>query len=113
MPAALTAKVIRKHFFVCVACPVGSLSVVPMSKKAKECTADIGEEWEVDIKGPWTDEHGKSIKSFSNCRYCFVARDRKSKKIVAFLIRNRGNLQRHLLRLITYVASFGRKVTLI
>jgi hypothetical protein len=42
-----------------------------------------------------------------------VARDRKSKKIVAFLIRNRSNLKRHLLRLITYVASFNRKVKLI
>ena len=39
--AELTAKVIRKRFPVCVARPVGNLSVVPMSKKAKECTADI------------------------------------------------------------------------
>jgi len=113
LPAELTAKVIRKHFPICVACPVGNLAVVPMSKKANACSADIGEEWEVDIKGPWSDEHGKSVKSFSNCRYCFVARDRKSKKIVAFLIRTRSNLQRHLLRLIAYVISFGRRVKLI
>ena len=53
------------------------------------------------------------IKSFSGCRYSFVAIDRNSRKVIAFLVRSRSNLVRHLTRLIQYVNSFRRTIKLI
>ena len=67
----------------------------------------------MDIKGPWTDADGKMIKSFSGCRYSFVAIDRCSRKVIAFLVRSRSHLVRHITRLIKYVSSYGRKIKLI
>ena len=97
----------------CLACPFGNLSARPVPKQSHTSTFDIGEEWEVDIKGPWTDSDGKMIKSFSGCRYSFVAQDRKSKRVVAFLIRSRTNLVHHLQRLVQFVNSYRRIIKLI
>ena len=94
VPKALTPQVIRKYFPSCVACPFGNLSARPLPRKSTS-KASIGEEWEVDIKGPWTDADGRMIKSFSGCRYSFVAIDRHSREVIAFLVRSRSNLVRH------------------
>ena len=56
IPETLTEKAIRKHFPNCNACPVGNLQQRPALSLPAERELTIGQEWEIDLTGPMTDE---------------------------------------------------------
>ena len=65
IPETLTEKAIRKHFRNCNACPVGNLQQRPALSLPAERELKIGQEWEIDLIGPMTDENKKKCPSFS------------------------------------------------
>ena len=103
LPQVLTPQLIRKHFPRCDACPIGNLARRPIISNPIVRDIKIGEEWQVDMKGPWTDDKGKICPTFSGNRLSILCHDMKSKMRVGFLSQNKGYLLRYIkhLRLIT------------
>ena len=103
LPKVLTPKLIRKHFPRCDSCPIGNLTRRRIFSNSVNREKKIREEWQVDMKGPWTDDKGKICPTFSGNRYSIICHDMKSKMRFGFLCQNKGYLLRSIkhLRLIT------------
>ena len=68
LPACLTEKLVNKYFPQCEACPHGNLSKRPIIARPIERNIKIGEEWQLDLKGQWTDPNGKVVPTFSGAK---------------------------------------------
>ena len=105
-PKELTTASIRKYFPACAACAVGSLSQLPLPTSTAISTAEIGEEWFIDI---WTASGGgKPFTSFSGGRYSFLAKCRTSKFLYAHIIRSRLQLFKLCEKLYIFCKAKGR-----
>ena len=105
-PKELTISAIRKYFPACAACAVGSLSQLSLPTTSSLCTADIGEDWFIDV---WTASSGTNpITSFSGGRYSFLAKCRKSKFLFAHIISTRQQLFKLCEKLYVFCKSKGR-----
>ena len=94
---------IPKYISRCDSCPIGNLARHPIVFNPIYRKTDIGEDWQVDMKRPWTDDRGKVCPTFSGNRYSMICHDMKSKMKFGFLCPNKGYLLRYIkhLRLIT------------
>lgn len=108
IPKCLTAALVRKFFPQCAACPRRNLARRPLVPRPIDRVVEVGAEWEVNIKGPWTDSREKNCPSHSNMLYSLLCRDRASKFRVIFLLRNRGFILRYLITLRAMCAQRNR-----
>ena len=113
IPEELTVTAVNKHFPLCVACTKGNLTMVPAVHQASPKNTAIGEEWEVDIKGPWTGADGKQVLTFSGCSYTLTFRDVVSKKLIGYVMKHKNNLVTYIDKFIRYVSSKGFKVRIL
>ena len=95
LPDCLTEKMINKYFPQCDACPHGNLSKRPIISRPIDRNIETGEEWQVDMKGPWTDKNGKISPTFSGAKWSLTAMDMNSKFKKGFLLQNKGHLLRY------------------
>ena len=96
LPPKLTTKVIRKFFPNCQSCAAGNLQQRPFRNAPVDRDIAKGEEWEIDILGPFTDQQKKKCPSFSGQLYACTCKDIKTGKHKGFLLRNMGYLLRYL-----------------
>ena len=100
---------IRKHFpIACPDCSHGNLQR-RFSLYSPPALLSIGEEFELDYKGKWTDSHGKPAPTFRNELYSFIAVDTNSKYIQTKLCQ----VIDHLESLRLFVASSNRTLRVI
>ena len=113
IPSTLTEKAIRKHFPQCESCKYGNLARKPLLNKGEPYAKEvftIGEAWEVDIKGKWTDPEGKVQPTFGNAIYLFSAICVISGKKFCMLLKNRQELTRVIDALNLFVKKENRKI---
>ncbi len=113
LPPALTVKAIRKYFANCKSCASGNLERQPLLHIPCDRPIEIGENCELDIVGPTTDENRKLCPSFSGMKYMLTCKDLKSTKHLGFLLRNKGYLLRYIKHLVFLTALRNRKVKII
>ncbi len=97
IPAALTEKIINKHFPInCKSCPFGNLA-----QRAHKINTDEfidrhenpiakDQECEIDIQGHWTDKNGKPVQTFNGCLYSLLGVCWKTRFAFGKLLRTRG-----------------------
>ena len=113
IPKQLTEKAIRKHFPQCENCPFGNMARKPLMVKGSPHKAEvfsIGQAWEIDIKGKWTDPDGKVQQTFCRAEYLFSAIDVNSGKKFLMLLKNRQRLIRVIQALINFAAKQNRVI---
>jgi hypothetical protein len=110
IPECLTVKLINKYFPQCNDCPYGNLTKRPYDHIPDDRVLEMGDEFEIDIKGPVTDENGKPCLSFSGQKYFLTCKDIKSRKRFGFLLRNKGYLLRYIKHLVVLVKQQKRKI---
>jgi len=113
LPKQLTEKSVRKHFPNCNACPAGNLQKRPFLSVPVFRSLLPGEEWELDIMGPFTDRKGKRCRSFSGNLYALTCKDISTGKRVGFLLRNLGYLLRYIKHLISFNCQYNKIVKII
>ena len=110
LPACLTEKLVNKHFPQCDACPHGNLSKRPIVSRPIDRNIEMGEEWQFDLKGEWTDPKGKVVPTFSGAKLSFTALDMKSRFKLGFLLQNKGYLLRYIKNVYTRNKQKGRTI---
>ena len=100
LPDVLTTKLIHKHFPVCDACPHSNLARRPIFSNPIDRQIEVGEEWELDIKGAITDNKGKVCPTFSGNKYWLICRCIRSRMRFGFLLPNHGYLLRYIKQLV-------------
>ena len=112
-PTHLTHAVIRKHFPIsCPDYPSGNLQR-RFSMFTLVSSSDIGAEWELDYKGPWTGPDGKRAPTYRKELYSLTAIDSASKFIKTRLCINRVGVIQHLEEIRLFVAEKGRTLRIL
>ena len=116
LPKQLTERAIRKHFPHCESCAFGNMARKALVQKGipKEREIfEIGEAWEVDLKGPWTNPDGQIQNTFCDCQYLFSAVCVNSGKKFQMLLKNRQLLHRTIEHLLRFVQKEKRTLKVI
>jgi hypothetical protein len=108
IPVDLTVNAINKYFPLCASCTKGNLAAVPLPHQASASkTYAVGECFEVDVKGPYTDNNGAVVQSFDKCVYSLTFKDVASKKVIGYTLKHIDNLVIYIEKVHHYINSKG------
>lgn len=111
-PKHLTPKVIRKHFPVCLSCPVGNMSA-SSHPHVSQTEYRVGQCIEIDIYHPPRGPDGKRYKSFSGGFCALLALDVASDMTIPIILNSEKNLLPHLVSVVTEARSHGHTVEIL